>query len=65
MSADRFRSKGEGMTRGARLLLCSPTPNSTIGNGVDANENAFPCTAPPEPGYEHAGHNEVRGAGSA
>jgi Domain of unknown function (DUF4331) len=43
------------------LGLCNLTPNNMIGDGVDANENAFlptfPYAAPPNRGYEHTGHN--------
>jgi Domain of unknown function (DUF4331) len=42
------------------LGLCNLSPNNMIGDGVDANENAFlptfPYAAIPNRGYEHAGH---------
>jgi uncharacterized protein DUF4331 len=48
-----------GILAGA-LGLCNLTPNNMIGDGVDANENAFlssfPYLAVPNRGYEHTGH---------
>jgi Domain of unknown function (DUF4331) len=42
------------------LGLCNLSPNNMLGDGVDANENAFlptfPYAAIPNRGYEHAGH---------
>jgi Domain of unknown function (DUF4331) len=42
------------------LGLCNLSPNNLIGDGVNANENAFlstfPYVAPPNRGYEHTGH---------
>jgi hypothetical protein len=42
------------------LKLCNLSPNNMIGDGVDANENAFlstfPYAAKPNRGYEHTGH---------
>jgi hypothetical protein len=42
------------------LGLCNLSPNNIVGDGVDANENAFltsfPYVAVPNRGYEHTGH---------
>jgi Domain of unknown function (DUF4331) len=52
---------GYGAILQGLLGLCNLTPNNMIGDGVDANENAFlptfPYAAPPNRGYEHTGHN--------
>ena len=51
---------GYGAILQGALGLCNLTPNNMIGDGVDANENAFlstfPYVAPPNRGYEHTGH---------
>jgi hypothetical protein len=51
---------GYGAILEGALGLCNFTPNNLIGDGVDANENAFlstfPYVAPPNRGYEHTGH---------
>ncbi|HXF98547.1 MAG TPA: DUF4331 domain-containing protein [Gaiellaceae bacterium] len=51
---------GYGSILEAALGLCNLSPNNAIGDGVDANENAFlatfPYLAPPNRGYEHTGH---------
>jgi hypothetical protein len=51
---------GYGAILEGALGLCNLTPNNMIGDGVDANENAFlstfPYVAPPNRGYEHTGH---------
>jgi hypothetical protein len=43
------------------LGLCNLTPNNAVGDGVDANEQAFlpnfPYVAAPNQGYAHTGHN--------
>ena len=51
---------GYGPILQAALGLCNLSPNNMIGDGVDANENAFlstfPYVAVPNRGYEHTGH---------
>jgi hypothetical protein len=51
---------GYGDILAGALGLCNLTPNNMLGDGVDANENAFlpsfPYVAPPNRGYEHTGH---------
>ncbi len=51
---------GYGDILAGALGLCNLTPNNMIGDGVDANENAFlssfPYLAVPNRGYEHTGH---------
>jgi hypothetical protein len=51
---------GYGAILEGALGLCNFSPNNMIGDGVDANENAFlstfPYTAAPNRGYEHTGH---------
>jgi hypothetical protein len=51
---------GYGPILAAALGLCNLSPNNAIGDGVDANENAFlgqfPYVAAPNRGYEHTGH---------
>lgn len=51
---------GYGPILQALLGLCNLSPNNQVGDGVDANENAFlsqfPYVAPPNRGYEHTGH---------
>jgi hypothetical protein len=51
---------GYGPILQGALGLCNLSPNNIIGDGVDANENAFlstfPYLAPPNRGYEHTGH---------
>jgi len=51
---------GYGPILAGALGLCNLSPNDTIGDGVDANENAFlsafPYVAAPNRGYEHTGH---------
>jgi hypothetical protein len=51
---------GYGPILAGALGLCDLSPNNTIGDGVDANENAFlssfPYVAAPNRGYEHTGH---------
>jgi hypothetical protein len=51
---------GYGPILAGALGLCNLSPNNTIGDGVDANENAFlasfPYVAAPNRGYEHTGH---------
>ena len=51
---------GYGPILAGALGLCNMSPNNTIGDGVDANENAFlasfPYVAAPNRGYEHTGH---------
>jgi hypothetical protein len=51
---------GYGPILEALLGLCNLSPNNAIGDGVDANENAFlstfPYVAPPNQGYAHTGH---------
>lgn len=45
----------------AGLGLCNLSPNNLVGDGVDANEQAFlphfPYVAAPNQGYAHTGHN--------
>ncbi|MFN0155369.1 MAG: DUF4331 domain-containing protein [Gaiella sp.] len=44
----------------ATLGICDLSPNNTLGDGVDVNENAFlagfPYVAAPNQGYAHTGH---------
>ncbi len=51
---------GYGPILAGALGLCNLTPNNMIGDGVNANENAFlssfPYVAAPNRGYEHTGH---------
>ena len=51
---------GYGPILAAALGLCDLSPNNVVGDGVDANENAFlssfPYVAAPNRGYEHTGH---------
>jgi Domain of unknown function (DUF4331) len=51
---------GYGPILAGLLGLCNLSPNNVIGDGVDANENAFlstfPYVAPPNQGYAHTGH---------
>lgn len=51
---------GYGSVLQGLLGLCNLTPNNTLGDGVDANENTFASTFPyvsaPNRGYEHTGH---------
>ena len=51
---------GYGPILAAALGLCNLSPNNVVGDGVDANENAFlskfPYVAAPNRGYEHTGH---------
>ena len=51
---------GYGPILAGALGLCNLSPNNTIGDGVDANENtflsSFPYVAAPNRGYEHTGH---------
>jgi hypothetical protein len=51
---------GYGAILEGALGLCNLSPNNLIGDGVDANENAFlsgfPYLAAPNRGYEHTGH---------
>jgi len=51
---------GYGPILAAALGLCDLTPNNTLGDGVDVNENnfltQFPYVAAPNRGYEHTGH---------
>jgi hypothetical protein len=51
---------GYGAILQGALGLCNLSPNNLIGDGVDANENAFlstfPYLASPNRGYEHTGH---------
>ncbi len=52
---------GYGPILAAALGLCDLSPNNAVGDGVDANENAFlssfPYVAAPNRGYEHTGHH--------
>ena len=52
---------GYGSILEMALGLCNLSPNNVVGDGVDANENAFlssfPYVAAPNRGYEHTGHN--------
>ena len=40
--------------------ICNLSPNNAVGDGLDANENAFlahfPYVAAPNQGYAHTGH---------
>ncbi len=51
---------GYGPVLQAALGLCNLTPNNTLGDGVDANEQGFlskfPYVAAPNQGYDHTGH---------
>ncbi len=51
---------GYGSILEMALGLCNLSPNNVVGDGVDANENAFlssfPYVAAPNRGYEHTGH---------
>jgi hypothetical protein len=51
---------GYGPILAGALGLCNLTPNNAVGDGVNANENAFlssfPYVAAPNRGYEHTGH---------
>jgi len=51
---------GYGPILAGALGLCNLSPNNVLGDGVDANENAFlstfPYVAAPNRGYEHTGH---------
>jgi len=51
---------GYGPILAGALGLCNLSPNNVVGDGVDANENAFlssfPYVAAPNRGYEHTGH---------
>jgi hypothetical protein len=57
----RAAACGYGPILAGLLGLCNLSPNNLIGDGVDANENAFlptfPYVALPNRGYEHTGHN--------
>jgi hypothetical protein len=52
---------GYGPILAGALGLCDLSPNDVVGDGVDANENAFlahfPYVAAPNSGYAHTGHN--------
>jgi len=52
---------GYGDILAGALGLCNLSPNNAVGDGVDANENAFlstfPYVAVPNRGYEHTGHS--------
>jgi Domain of unknown function (DUF4331) len=52
---------GYGSILQGALGLCNLTPNNAVGDGVDANEQAFlpnfPYVAAPNQGYAHTGHN--------
>ena len=52
---------GYGPILAAALGLCNLSPNNILGDGVNANENAFlgsfPYVAVPNRGYEHTGHD--------
>ena len=52
---------GYGTILAGALGLCNLSPNNAVGDGVDANEDAFlahfPYVAAPNRGYEHTGHN--------
>src|SRR5262245_45435453 len=52
---------GYGSVLEGLLGLCNFSPNNVVGDGVDANENAFgttfPYVAAPNRGYEQTGHN--------
>ncbi len=51
---------GYGPILASALGLCNLSPNNVVGDGVDANENAFlnqfPYVAAPNQGYAHTGH---------
>ncbi len=51
---------GYGPILAGALGLCNLSPNNVVGDGVDANENAFlssfPYVAAPNQGYAHTGH---------
>ena len=51
---------GYGPILAGALGLCNLSPNNVVGDGVNANENAFlssfPYVAVPNRGYEHTGH---------
>jgi hypothetical protein len=51
---------GYGAPLNGLLGLCNLSPNNTVGDGVDSNENAFlpnfPYVAAPNQGYAHTGH---------
>jgi Domain of unknown function (DUF4331) len=51
---------GYGAALNGLLGLCNLSPNNIVGDGVDANENAFlpnfPYVAAPNQGYAHTGH---------
>jgi Domain of unknown function (DUF4331) len=51
---------GYGTALNGLLGLCNLSPNNTVGDGVDLNENAFlpnfPYVAAPNQGYAHTGH---------
>jgi hypothetical protein len=52
---------GYGSILQGALGLCNLSPNNTVGDGVDANEQSFlpnfPYAAAPNQGYAHTGHN--------
>jgi hypothetical protein len=52
---------GYGPILAGALGLCNLSPNNAVGDGVNANEDAFlghfPYVAAPNRGYEHTGHN--------
>jgi hypothetical protein len=52
---------GYGPILAGALGLCDLSPNDAVGDGVDANENAFlahfPYVAAPNQGYAHTGHS--------
>jgi hypothetical protein len=52
---------GYGPILAGALGLCNLSPNNAVGDGVDANENAFlpafPYVAVPNQGYAHTGHS--------
>jgi uncharacterized protein DUF4331 len=51
---------GYGAPLNGLFGLCNLSPNNTVGDGVDTNENAFlpnfPYVAVPNQGYAHTGH---------
>jgi hypothetical protein len=51
---------GYGPILAGALSLCNLSPNNTIADGVDRNEedflSRFPYVAPPNQGYKHTGH---------
>jgi hypothetical protein len=51
---------GYGPILAGALGLCNLSPNNVVGDGVNANENAFlahfPYVAAPNSGYDHTGH---------